>query len=59
MTDNEIIPISLKCANEYVTAYHRHHTNCYGVQVLHRLAGYRWWIDRCSDLRQTCQSSFR
>lgn len=25
MTDNEIIPISLKQANEYVTAYHRHH----------------------------------
>ena len=25
MTDNEIIPISLKYANEYVTVYHRHH----------------------------------
>lgn len=25
MTDNEIIPISLKQANEYVTLHHRHH----------------------------------
>lgn len=25
MTDNEIVPISLKKANEYVTTYHRHH----------------------------------
>ena len=25
LTDSEIVPISLKQANEYVTAYHRHH----------------------------------
>ena len=28
MTDNEIIPISLKYANEYVTVYHRHRRMC-------------------------------
>lgn len=45
MTDNEIIPITLKMANKYVTAYHRHHKAvvgckfCVGLQSGDKLIG--------------------
>ena len=39
MTDNGIIPISLKYANEYVTAYHRHHKAVTGCKFCIGLQG--------------------
>lgn len=40
MTDNEIVPISLKCANQYVTDYHRHHKAVAGCKFCIGLQGY-------------------
>jgi hypothetical protein len=45
LTDVEIIPISLKQANEYVTEHHRHHKAvrgckfCIGLQVENQIVG--------------------